>query len=67
MKLVATKSFPGFEYSPDNLIRDIEACGIFTILLKGGEIVHFKPDNPTDFRKWLVELGLTDIRKEVNN
>lgn len=51
MKLVATRSFPGFEYSPDNLIRYIEANGLFTLLLKGGKIVDYKPSNPEDFRK----------------
>lgn len=67
MKIVATKSFPGFEYSSDKLTRYIEATGLFSILLKSGEIVHYKPDNPTDFRNWLAEMGLTDIRKEAKN
>lgn len=52
MKIVATKrAYPGFEYEPDTLTKYIEASGLFSILLKGGKIVHYKPSNPEDFRK----------------
>ncbi|GAB3428099.1 hypothetical protein [Niabella aquatica] len=65
MKIVVTKSFPGFEFSSDKLVKYIEASGLFSILLKGGQIIHFKPDDPNDFRNWLAEIGLVNIREKI--
>ncbi|WP_262919263.1 hypothetical protein [Niabella hibiscisoli] len=33
--------YHGFEYSSDELYKYIEAAGVFTILLKNGNVVHF--------------------------
>ncbi|WP_300603863.1 hypothetical protein [Niabella sp.] len=58
-----TAFYPGFEYDTGTLVKYIEASGIFTILLKGGTVVHFSPEDATGFRSWLQQQGIPDIRR----
>ncbi|MBO9595769.1 MAG: hypothetical protein J7599_22900 [Niabella sp.] len=45
--------FPEFEYGHAQLNKFVESSGFFTILLKSGEIIHFSPERPEEFREWL--------------
>ncbi|MGJ7031547.1 hypothetical protein [Niabella hirudinis] len=66
-KTYATPDYPEFAHAPATLNKYIEASGIFTIMLKTGAIVHFSPGNADDFRKWLVEHCIPDIRTQRHN
>lgn len=54
--------YPAFEHSSIDLSKYIEAAGLFTILLKDGKTVHFFPDNQEDFKEWLTEHKVLNIR-----
>jgi hypothetical protein len=60
VKTIAT--YPEFEYRASELKRYIEDVGLFSILLNNGEIVHYKPECSTDFRKWLSRNNITDVK-----
>jgi len=54
--------FPEFEYGHTQLNKFVEAAGYFTILLKSGEIIHFSPEHPEEFREWLHIHKVADIK-----
>jgi hypothetical protein len=54
-------SYPEFGYAPNEINKYIEALGLFSILLKNGNIVHFTPQNREDFRMWLTRHNIKDI------
>lgn len=54
--------YQGFSYPCKDLVKFVNTLGIFTIMLKNGNIVHFQPDNITDFRQWLLENNIEDIK-----
>ncbi|MBO9592241.1 MAG: hypothetical protein J7599_04975 [Niabella sp.] len=55
-------NYPQFEYSFTDLEKFIEAAGIFTILLKNGKTVHYVPDQPQLFKRWLEAHNITDLK-----
>lgn len=54
--------YPDFQFKPEQLARYIEAAGTFSLLFKDGNIVHFTAPDPAEFRKWLDEQGVVNIR-----
>ena len=43
-------TFEEFEFKAEHLNRYIEASGIFSILLKNGQIIHFIPKDVMSFK-----------------
>jgi hypothetical protein len=60
MKLIAT--YPEFEYNAGDLKKYIEASGLFSILLKCGKVIHYKPKSVNDFRNWLQSHNIFNLR-----
>jgi hypothetical protein len=60
--MITNASYPRFEHKATELAKYIEALGIFSILLKNGKIVHYTPANTDDFRKWLNNHNIDNIR-----
>jgi len=54
--------YPNFEFHSGELTKYIEAAGVFTILLRNRNTVHFFPERPEDFRKWLQKYKIQNIR-----
>jgi hypothetical protein len=59
--------FPGFDHCVVQLKKYIQAYKVFTILLTDGRIVHYQPQNVTDFQNWLLQHGIEDLRSPVGN
>lgn len=59
--------FPGFEYCVVQIKKYIHAYEVFTILLSDGRIVHYQPQNVTDFRNWLLQHQIEDLRSSTLN
>lgn len=55
-------TYPDLEHHVGELSRYIEASGIFSILLINGGIVHFIPEDASDFREWLYNHNIENIR-----
>gem|GEM_PF-309255 len=56
-----TNCYPSFEYSAGQLSAFACSLGTFTISLKNGTIVSFRPDHAEDFKNWLMSHGIRDI------
>jgi len=54
--------FPEFHYPFSHLTRFLQAGKLFTILLKDGSITHFQPANVPDFRDWLLQNQVEDLK-----
>jgi len=54
-------SFPGFAYTATALKRFSEAAGVYSILLKSDQVVHFEPGDPIAFKQWLRFFKVPDI------
>ena len=54
--------FAAFPHPASELIKFIAAGDIFTIMLKNGEIIHHTPLDKHQFKKWLRNHGIIDIR-----
>lgn len=59
--------FPEFHYPFSHLARFLQADKLFTILLKDGSITHFQPNNVPDFRNWLVQNHVEDLKASFIN
>ncbi len=55
------RPYPGFEFSPEQILRYRESVGFFTFMLKGGSIIHFMPEDPVQFRNWLYLQGISNL------
>jgi hypothetical protein len=55
MKNNQEEQFPGFNYPASELSKFIAAGDIFTIMLKGGAIVHYTAKNKELFKQWLLD------------
>lgn len=62
--MTSAAHYPDFKYSAGELSKFLAATEFFTIMLKNGDIVHFTPKNVNEFRKWLLENKVQDIRTE---
>lgn len=57
-------TYPDFKHEAYDLKKYIEASGLFSILLKCGAIIHFKPPCADDFRAWLRIHNIDSISKQ---
>ncbi|WP_312741056.1 hypothetical protein [Sphingobacterium multivorum] len=55
------------KHRSDEIIKFIANCGIFSLLLKNGQVIHFIPDNPDHFMEWLGSKGIKDIKRQQTN
>ncbi|MBO9594429.1 MAG: hypothetical protein J7599_16115 [Niabella sp.] len=60
-----TDTFPGFNIPYAELEKYIEAAGIFTIMLKNGSIIHFKPEYIQKFHAWLAFHCITNLKSSI--
>jgi hypothetical protein len=58
-----TAVYEKFDYPAASLNRYIEAAGIFSILLKNRDIVHFIPTDADKFENWLRSHHIENIKK----
>ncbi|MGC4235280.1 MAG: hypothetical protein QM594_20080 [Niabella sp.] len=58
--------YQGFSHPCKDLVKFANALGIFTIMLKNGSIIHFQPDNIANFKQWLLENNIEDIKAPVS-
>ena len=59
--------FSLLKHRSDEIIKFIANCGIFSLLLKNGQVIHFIPDNPHHFMEWLGSKGIKDIKRQQTN
>lgn len=64
--MVAVTHFPDFEYSVSKVFKYMYILKDFTIMLNDGDIIKFAPDDEDDFKKWLDDNGVQNIREENN-
>lgn len=57
-------AYPEFEHEAHELTRYIEASGLFSILLKCGNIIHHTPAHADDFRDWLTSHNIINLRSD---
>ncbi|HQS22895.1 MAG TPA: hypothetical protein PLC18_00860 [Sediminibacterium sp.] len=62
--MTANSQYPGFDYPAQNLSKFLGVLDFFTIMLKDGSIIHFKPDDANSFRHWLLLNKVIDMRTE---
>lgn len=55
--------FSLLKHHSDEIIKFIANCGIFSLLLKNGKVIHFIPDDPDHFTEWLSEKGIKNIKR----
>ena len=60
-------TFPGFDYSSDQLSKFICAGELFTIKLIDNKIIHHEVEEPTLFRQWLLDNRIEDIYQDRVN
>lgn len=60
----APSHYPGFDYPANQIFKFLAALDYFTIILKNGEIVHFKASDVNSFLKWLTDNNIPNIRAE---
>ena len=60
----ASSDYPGFDYPANQIFKFLAALDFFTIMLKNGEVVHFKASDTNSFRQWLTDNNIPDIRTE---
>lgn len=60
------QNYPALNYPARNLSAFTVCIDIFTISLKNGEVVHFKPNDTDRFYAWLKKHNIRDISKEDN-
>jgi hypothetical protein len=58
------KYFSQLGYHSNEIVKFAAASGIFSLLLKCGEVIHFTPQDPEHFRAWLIEKNIEDIKSE---
>jgi len=60
-------SYPGFNYTHEQLYKYAESSGIFSIMLKNKSIVHFTPEHPETFKHWLTVNNIFDIKSSTSS
>ncbi len=60
----ASSRYPGFDYPANQIFKFLAALDFFTIMLKNGEVVHYKASDESSFRQWLKDNNIPDIRTE---
>ena len=56
--------YPGFDYPANQIFKFLAALDFFTIILKNGEVVHYKASDILSFRQWLTDNNISNIRTE---
>jgi len=59
--------FTLLNHRSDEIIKFIANCGIFSLLLKNGKVIHFTPDDPDHFMEWLNRKGIKNIKRQQSN
>lgn len=59
-----TNYFPGFDYEASQLSAFLLSLDVFIIALKDGGTTNFIPKDIEDFRKWLLNHNVRDIKKD---
>ena len=54
--------YEGFEHPGNNLSKYLQTSDLFSIMLKDGKIIHFTPDDRSNFLTWLKSHHVIDIR-----
>lgn len=49
-----TNYYPAFQHPAEQLSAFACCLGIFTISLKNGSLISFRPDDAEDFKGWLM-------------
>lgn len=57
-------TYPDFKHEACDLKKYIEASGLFSILLKCGAIIHYRPLCAADFRAWLSSHNIDSVNKQ---
>lgn len=60
----ALSHYAGFDYPASKLCKFIAVEDLFTIILHDGDFVKFTASDPDEFKRWLLENNVADIRKE---
>lgn len=60
----ASSHYPGFDYPANQIVKFLAALDFFTIMLKNGDVVHYKASDATSFSQWLLDNSVPDIRTE---
>ena len=56
--------FSQLGHHSNEIIKFAASCGIFSLLLKSGDVIHFTPHDPEHFKAWLIEKNIEDIKSE---
>jgi len=56
--------FSQLGHHSNEIIKFAASCGIFSLLLKCGDVIHFTPQDPEHFKAWLIEKNIEDIKSE---
>jgi len=59
-----TITYPGFPHPATELSAFTFSIDFFIVGLINGSTVHFVPEDPADFERWLVSHKVRDIRKD---
>jgi hypothetical protein len=59
---ITESPFPDFDYKGTEISKYQQAAGIFTMLLKNGEIIHYEPAVIDAFEEWLSRHNVENIR-----
>jgi len=57
-----SNKYPSLDYTSDMLVRYLATAGIFTILLRNGEVINFEPADTNDFENWLQKHKIENLR-----
>jgi hypothetical protein len=60
----ASSHYPGFDYPANQIFKFLAALDFFTIILKNGEVVHYKASDILSFSQWLTDNNISNIRTE---
>ena len=60
----ASSHYPGFDYPANQIFKFLAAFDYFTIMLKDGQIVHYKAKDVKSFSQWLADNNIPDMRTE---
>ena len=60
----ASSHYPGFDYPANQVFKFLAALDFFTIILKNGEVVHYKASDILSFSQWLTDNNISNIRTE---
>ena len=64
---MSNQTFPGFEYSAEDLSAYLLCMDVFIISLMSTQIIHFTTPDVAAFREWLDRNGVRDITHEAGS